>query len=257
MSLLAFQQHGQLGEIVLDNPPQNRFSAEALTDLGAAIAEAAKSDVRAVLLRAEGPDFSVGADVAVFDGVDEAKAAGLAGAVLGFISAMEDLSVPTVALVQGQCYDGALEMCLACDLIWAAEGSQFSQIETAAGGIPWAGGTQRLASRIGVARAAEMVFTASVVPAETLLAWGAINRVTPADRLLDEGRAFAQGLADGPTLAYKAIKRLLHASRSGGVAEADRLGVAEAPAVMVSDDLRDGIASLQKHGLGHATFHGR
>jgi enoyl-CoA hydratase/carnithine racemase len=225
--------------------------------MGAAVEEAAKSDARAILLRAEGDDFSVGADPAVFDGVDQAKAEALAGAVLGFITAMEDLDVPTMALAQGQCYDGALEICLACDLIWAAEGSQFSQIETAAGGFPWAGGTQRLASRIGVGRAAEMVLTAAVVPAETLLSWGAINRVTPADRLLEDGRAFAQSLADGPTRAYKAVKRILHASRSGGVAEADKVGVAEAPAVMVSDDLRVGLASLKEHGLGHATFHGR
>ena len=148
-------------------------------------------------------------------------------------------------------------MCLACDLIWGAKGSQFSQIETAAGGFPWAGGTQRLASRIGLARAAEMVLTAAVVPAETLLSWGAINRVIPANRLLEEGRAFAQGLANGPTIAHKAIKQILHAWRSGGVAEADRVAVAEAPTVMLSEDLGDGVASLQQYGLGHATFHGR
>jgi enoyl-CoA hydratase/carnithine racemase len=92
-----------------------------------------------VLLRAEGDDFSFGADPSIFDGMDEAKAVGLAGAVLGFISAFEELPVPTVALVQGHCFDGALETCLAADLIWAAEGSQFSQIETAAGGFPWGG----------------------------------------------------------------------------------------------------------------------
>ena len=70
--------------------------------------------------------------------MDEAKAVGLAGAVLGFISAFEELPVPTIALVQGHCFDGDLETCLAADLIWAAQGSQFSQIETAAGGFPGA-----------------------------------------------------------------------------------------------------------------------
>jgi enoyl-CoA hydratase len=102
-----------------------------------------------------------------------------------------------------------------------------------------------------------MVLTAAVVPAETLHAWGAINRVTPAGRLLDEGRAFAQDLANGPTLAYKAVKRVLHAWRSGGVAEADRVSIAEAPAVMLSEDFKNGVESLKLRGLGHATFHGR
>ena len=257
MPLITFQQQDQLGEIVINNPPQNQITADALTDFSVALTEVAKSDVRAALLRAESDDFSFGADASIFDGMDEAKAVGLVGAVLGFISAFEELPVPTIALVQGHCFDGALETCLAADLIWAAQGSQFSQIETAAGGFPWGGGTQRLASRIGSARAAEMVLTASVVSAEELLCWGGINRVTAPDRLLEEGRAYAQRLATGPTLAHKAVKRILHAWRAGGVAEADRVMVAEAPAVMVSNDMRDGLASLKQYGLGHATFHGR
>jgi enoyl-CoA hydratase/carnithine racemase len=257
MPRVTYQEQGQLGEIVIDNPPQNLFSGEVLTDLSVAIKEAAASDARAVLLRAEGDDYSAGADVSVFSGVGEAEAAELAAAVIGYIHAIEGLSVPTVALIQGQCYAGAVETCMACDLIWVAEGSQIGQIEAAAGGIPYAGGTQRLASRIGVARAAEMVLTAAVLPPEMLQSWGAINRVLPADRLLEEGRAFGQRLASGPTLAHKAIKQILHAWRSGGVAAADRVNLAEGPVVMTSQDLKDGIASLQQYGLGHATFHGR
>lgn len=81
--------------------------------------------------------------------------------------------------------------------------------------------------------------------------------MTPAGQLLDEGRAFAQSLASGPTPAYKAVKRIVHAWRSGAVAEADRVSIAEAPAVMLSEDFKNGVESLQQHGLGHATFHGR
>jgi enoyl-CoA hydratase len=257
MPLVTFEEHGQLGEIVISNPPQNRFTVAAITDLSDAVKAAAASGARAVLLRAEGDDFPAGADPAIFDGIGAAAAGQLAAAVIAGTHAWEGIQVPTIALIQGRCFDGAFEQCLACDLIWAAEGARISQIETAAGGFPWAGATQRLASRIGAARAAEMVLTAAVVPAETLHAWGAINRVTPPGQLLGEGRAFAQTLADGPTPAYKAIKRVLHAWRSGGVAEADRVGVAEAPAVMLSQDFRDGVESLKQHGLGHATFHGR
>ncbi|HEX6452646.1 MAG TPA: hypothetical protein VF060_24700, partial [Trebonia sp.] len=52
-------------------------------------------------------------------------------------------------------------------------------------------------------------------------------------------------------------RRSAHAWRSGGVAEADRVSVAEAPAVMLSEDFKNGVESLKQHGLGHATFHGR
>ena len=101
MPLITFQQQDQLGEIVINNPPQNKITADAVTDFSVGLTEVAKSDVRAVWLRAEGDDFSFGAAPSIFDGMDKAKAVGLAGAVLGFISAFEELPVPTIALVQG------------------------------------------------------------------------------------------------------------------------------------------------------------
>jgi len=152
MPLATFQQDDHLGEIVIDSPPQNLYSAQLLADLRAAVDEAAGSDIRSLLLRAEGDDFSAGAELTVFIGIDEAQARELSSTVLSLIGAIEDLPVPTLALIHGQCYAGALETCLACDLIWAAEGSQIGQIEAVAGSITYAGGTQRIASRIGVGR---------------------------------------------------------------------------------------------------------
>lgn len=257
MPLVTFQRDDQLGEIVIDNPPLNLFGGRLLTDLRAAVDDAAESDIRALLVRAEGDNFSAGADASVFTDLDEVDAGELQTTVLSLIAAIEDLPVPSLALIHGQCYAGALEVCLACDLIWAAEGSLIGQIEAVAGGITYGGGTQRIASRIGAARAAEMVFTAAILPPETLASWGLINRVVPADSLDGEGRAFAQSLASGPTRAHAATKRMLHAWRSGGVAAADLVTHAEGPAVMLSQDLQDGIASLQRSGPGHATFHGR
>src|SRR6266567_2245580 len=164
MPLATFQQNDRLGVIVIDSPPLNLFSADLLADLRAAVDQAADSDIRALLLRAEGDDFSAGADVSIFSGLDEARAAELEATVLSLIAAIEDLPVPALALIHGQCYAGALEVCLSCDLIWAAEGSQIGQIEAVAGSIPYAGGTQRIASRIGAGRAAEMVLTAAILP---------------------------------------------------------------------------------------------
>jgi len=60
MPLATFQQDDHLGEIVIDSPPQNLYSAQLLADLRAAVDEAAGSDIRALLLRAEGDDSSAG-----------------------------------------------------------------------------------------------------------------------------------------------------------------------------------------------------
>ncbi len=156
MPLVTFKQEDQLGEIVIDNPPLNLFNADVLSDLRSAVDQAAHSDIRALLVRAEGSDFSAGADISVFTDLDQAGADELEETVLALIAAIEALPVPALALIHGQCYAGALEVCLGCDLIWAAEASQIGQIEAVAGGIPYAGGTQRIASRIGASRAAEL-----------------------------------------------------------------------------------------------------
>src|SRR5260370_32317766 len=191
MPVGAFGQDDHLGEIVIDSPPQNLYSAQLLDDLRAAVDEAAVSDIRALLLRAEGDDFSAGAELEVFIGIDETQASELSSTVIGLIGAIEDLPIPTLALIHGQCYAGALETCLACDLIWAAEGSQIGQIEAVAGSITYAGGTQRIASRIGVGRAAEMVFTAPVLAPEPLPSSGPVHPVVPAARPYSGGRPFA------------------------------------------------------------------
>jgi len=255
--LVSFQRNDVLGEIAIDSPPGNLFSGRLLEDLGAAVAAAASSDVRAVVVRAEGDDFSAGADASVFGELDEPAARELQSTVLSLIGAIEELAVPTLALIHGQCYAGALEVCLACDLIWAAEGSQIGQIEAVAGGVTYGGGTQRIAARVGVARAAEMVFTAAVLGPEILASWGLVSRVVPAENLVTDGSAFARSLAAGPTRAHSATKRMLHAWRSGGVAAADEVTRTVGPEVMLSEDLRNGLISLQRSGPGHAVFHNR
>jgi enoyl-CoA hydratase/carnithine racemase len=78
--------------------------------------------------------------------------------------------------------------------------------------------------------------------------------VTPADRLLEEGRAFGAQLASGPTLAYAATKRILRAWRSGGVSAADQVTDAQGPRVILSEDLQNGVESLQRSGPRNATF---
>jgi enoyl-CoA hydratase/carnithine racemase len=74
VSAAAFELHDQLGEIVIDNPPLNLFSEGLIADLRAAAEQAAASEARAVLLRAEGDAFSAGADVSIFAGLDRGGA---------------------------------------------------------------------------------------------------------------------------------------------------------------------------------------
>jgi enoyl-CoA hydratase len=252
-----FESHGAVGEIVIAHPPLNLFGPAMLEPLREAIAAAREASPRALILRAEGDVFSAGADVHIFDGLDAEGARGLTADLLSFAHEVEDLPFPTLAVVQGLCLTAGLELSLACDMLWAAEGAQFGLVERVVGITPLMGGTQRMAERAGSARAREFVMTGGLYDAAKLLEWGVVNRVLPADVLLEKSRKFAGQLADGPTLAHVATKRIVRAQADFGTRGADERTADLTSHLFETEDTRGAVASFLEHGPGKATFQGR
>jgi enoyl-CoA hydratase/carnithine racemase len=257
MAKAQFMLDGDVGEIVLADPPLNLFSMELARDLASTIDEARDSAARAILVRAEGENFSAGANVEIFLGRDEAAARELIEEFMPAIRCFAELDVPTVAAVQGLCLAAGLEVALACDLIWAAEGAQLGLVEAVIGATPFGGGTQRLVARAGAGRAAEAVLTGRPYPAEKMLEWGVVNRVVTSQDLLDKSRAFVRRLAEGPTLAHAATKQMIRLTVDEGVEAADAALPEAGAKVMASEDLQDGARTLLEKGPGNATFTGR
>ena len=257
MARAEFRRDGDVGEIVLTDPPLNLFGLELAREVIAATDRAAEEGVRAVLVHAEGDNFSAGANVEIFLDRDEASARDLLEEFLPAIQRFEALPIPSVAAVQGLCLAAGLEVALACDLIWAAEGAQLGLVEGVIGATPFGGGTQRLVARAGAGRAAEAVLTARPYPAETMLEWGVLNRVVAADELLVKARAFAARLAAGPSVAHGATKRVIRAALDSGVEAADAMLPGAGAEVIASEDLQNGVRTLQREGPGKATFEGR
>jgi enoyl-CoA hydratase/carnithine racemase len=257
MPKVRFSLDGDVGEIVIADPPLNLFGLELSRDLASAAGEARDSSARAVLVRAEGDNFSAGANVEMFLDRDEAAARELIEEFIPAIRRFAEIDMPTVAAVQGICFAAGLEVALSCDLIWAAQGSQLGLVEGVIGATPFGGGTQRLVARAGAGRAAEAVLTARAYPAETMLEWGVVNRVLPAGELHEKACSFAGRLASGPTLAHAATKRMIRLAVDEGVEAADAALPEVGARVMASDDLQRGARSLLEKGPGHATFEGR
>jgi enoyl-CoA hydratase/carnithine racemase len=257
LAKVRFTLDGNVGEIVIDDPPLNLFGQELARDLAAAAGEARDSAARAILVHAAGDNFSAGANVEMFLGRDEVAARELIDEFMPAIRRFAEIPVPTVAAVQGLCLAAGLEVALSCDLIWAAEGAQLGLVEGVIGATPFGGGTQRLVARAGAGRAAEAVLTARPYPAETMRDWGVVNRVVPTGDLLDKTRAFAARLASGPTLAHAATKRMIRLTVDEGVEAADAALPEEGARVMASEDLQNGARTLLEQGPGNAKFAGR
>ena len=257
MAEVRFSVEGGVGEIVLADPPLNLFGLELARGMAEAATQARDSDARAILVRAEGDNFSAGANVAMFLDRDEAAARELIEEFIPAIRRFAEIAVPTVAAVQGLCLAAGLEVALSCDLIWAAEGCNLGLVEAVIGATPFGGGTQRLVARAGAGRAAEAVLTGRPYPAEKMLEWGVVNRIVPAAELHEKARAFTERLAAGPTVAHAATKRMIRTTVDEGVEAADTALPAEGAKVMASEDLQNGARTLLEKGPGHAVFSGR
>ena len=251
-----YEQHDDVGELILDAPPLNLFGTTMFDDLEAAIVEAQESSARALIFRAQGDVVSAGVDVHVFDDLGSGGAGEMTERLMAFAHAIEDLPFPTLSVAHGLCLTAALELSLACDLLWAGEGVQFGLVEAVVGITPLMGGTQRMAERAGTARAREFVMTGGLYTAETLHDWGVVNRVLPAEELLDKARRFAARLAAGPTQAHVATKRIVRAQADHGTRGADERTAELTSHLFETEDTRNAVHSFLEHGPGKARFQG-
>ena len=113
-----------------------------------------ESTIRVLVVRAEGPDFSFGGEVREWPGKDVNWFRTFVAEVNASYRAIEALRVPTMAVVQGVAFGGGFELALACDFLVAAKSTVFRCVEVTMAMLPIAGALQRLAERVGRARAA-------------------------------------------------------------------------------------------------------
>jgi enoyl-CoA hydratase len=252
-----FERDGDLGVVVIDDPPLNLFGRELTDAVVACLEQAEREPIRALLVRAEGNVFTGGADVNVFHGLTSEESKGFISSLLEITHRLENLPVPTLACVHGLCLTAGFELSLACDMIWAAESAQFGLVEAVVGLTPGAGGTQRMAERAGPARAREFVMTGGLYDAATLERWNVVNRVVADEELQEKGMRFAERLASGPTVAHRETKRIVRAYLRGGVDEADRVTPEVFSGLFATEDLQGAVRSFLAEGPGKAEFEGR
>jgi enoyl-CoA hydratase/carnithine racemase len=243
MPHLTYSIEDRVATLTLNNPPQNRIDEQMADELADATAAIAGSGARAVLLRAEGPDFSFGGDITPWPDADVRELRSLFERYMSVFNAFERLPLPVIAAVQGLCFGGGFELALRADVIVAAESARFGHPEQTIAIVTLLGGIYRVAERAGRSRAAEWALTSEQVPAAVMAAAGVVNRVVPDEALVPKATAFARRLAQGPTRAYAAHKTLLRAWAVGGVAAADEVMFDIAMPLFETEDAKTGLPS--------------
>jgi enoyl-CoA hydratase/carnithine racemase len=192
------------------NPSIYRAAAQAVR------ATAGFRTVRAIVLRGDGAHFSGGGDLkrlARQRKFPEAEQRGHIDALHEWVMALQEAPQPVIAAVEGAAVGGGFSVCLACDLIVAAEDARFAMSYVNMGLSPEAGGTDSLARALPPQAALEMLLDGTPVSAERLHGWGVVNKVVPAGSAYNAALGWAQELARGPFEAQARIKALVHGAR--------------------------------------------
>jgi enoyl-CoA hydratase len=172
---ILLERHGAIATIVLNRPDKlNALNEALLGELCDALAELDRdASVRAAVLTGAGQKaFAAGADIGAMSRLStmEAKAFAELGQAVG--ARIEEAHFPVIGAVNGFALGGGCEIALACDFLYASDTARFGQPEVSLGIVPGFGGTQRLARRVGIARAREICMTGDMIGAEEALRRG-------------------------------------------------------------------------------------
>jgi enoyl-CoA hydratase/carnithine racemase len=195
--------------IHLNRPPANSYDRGLIDDLNAAIDEIRFDEsIGAAILMSDLPKFfSAGADINMFRTVSSKARAMTILHMHEVLLKMEHTPKVFIAAIGGHCLGGGLEIALAADFRFAAEGEyRLGVPEVTLGLLPGNGGTQRLPRLIGRQKAMELLLTGKPLDPKAAATLGIVDRLVAPDRLLPEAVAFAATLAAGPMVAIGEIK---------------------------------------------------
>ncbi len=169
--------------------------------------------------------FAAGADIKEMAGATPAQM--LDNPFIDYWDRLRKISKPVIAAVSGYALGGGCELAMACDMIVASETARFGQPEINLGIIPGAGGTQRMTLAVGKALAMEMILNGRFLTADEAYKFGLVNRVFPAEVLLEEAVKLAGELAARAPVALRLAKEAVNAvyemSLQAGLAHERRL----------------------------------
>jgi enoyl-CoA hydratase/carnithine racemase len=246
MKTIRFDRDEGVGHIVLANPPHNYLDKRLCESLANAVHEASESDVRVVLVRAEGPHFSFGGEVREWRGKDINWFRTFVAEVNQSYRALEALRIPTIAAVQGIAFGGGFELALNCDFIVAAENAIFRCVEVTTGMLPIAGALQRLAERAGRTWASRWAMLGEPITGALAAQLGIVSHLVAETEVAAAAKELAQKLATGPTRSYAATRALLKAWSAGGVPLADAMMLDVTMDLYLSEDCTRGFLNTAK-----------
>lgn len=205
---ILLETKDRISTLTINRPDKRNALNEATRDefLHALELLQSSDDSRVVIVTGAGDKaFIAGADIGEFEGrTPLTQRAAMKG--LRIFSAIEDFPKPVIAMINGFCLGGGMELALACDLRFASDAAKLGQPEINLGIIPGGGGTQRLTRLVGEGKSMELILTGDLIDAAHAKQIGLVNEVFPAAELRDRLQAYAVRIAEKSPIALRMAK---------------------------------------------------
>jgi 2-(1,2-epoxy-1,2-dihydrophenyl)acetyl-CoA isomerase len=248
-SRIIFEANDKIARIVLNRPDAaNAVDAEMARELEDCIAHCDTASVRAVILTGNGKIFCAGGDLKGFAAQPPDKLPGFiertAGHLHRALARMARMDAPVIAAVNGAAGGAGMSLACAADFVIAVESARFTMAYTRAGLTPDGSSTYFLPRIVGFRRAAELILANPVLTAQQACDLGIVTKVVPDADLQKEAEAMAVQFAQGATLAFGAVKRLLLASATNSLETQLELEAATIARMTTTADAQEGIAAF-------------
>ncbi|CAO3436261.1 enoyl-CoA hydratase/isomerase family protein [Azospirillum doebereinerae] len=239
--------------LTLDRPDLlNSVNPEMVSEISHVL-DAIEADpgVRVLVITGAGRAFCAGGDLKAAEEFSKMEDGEIVNArFLSFLGRtlqrIEQLDRPTIAAVNGIAVAGGLEIVLCCDIVVSAESAKFGDAHARYGLLPGAGGSVRLARKLGVNRAKYMMFTAEAVSPQTMRDWGIVADVVPDDQLRARVNSLAAALAEKSPLGLHRMKRLIDDSVEQPIDVALRMEQDVCAHHNLSFDRNEGLAAFKE-----------
>ncbi len=165
------------------------------------------------------------------------------------------VEVPLIAAVNGAAVGLGNDVACLADMRIAADSAIFGATFLRIGLVPGDGGSWILPRVIGMARAAELIFTADTIDARTALEWGLVSKLVPAETLMDEAHALAARICRQPPDVLRMTKRLMREGMTAGFDTIMEMSAAYQSLAHLTEDHHEAVAAF--FGKRDAEWKGR
>ncbi|MGE0811794.1 MAG: enoyl-CoA hydratase/isomerase family protein [Vicinamibacterales bacterium] len=246
---IQYDVRDAVATVTLDRPARlNALNLALGRELFHAVLEADEDPaVRCIVVTGAGAAFCAGGDVKDFH-----ESGARIGIVIkelttylhGAVSRLARTPKPVIMAVNGVAAGGGMSLALAGDLVLAAESARFVMAYSKIGACPDGSSSYFLPRIVGLRRALELHYTNRALSARDALDWGLVTRVHADAEFRSAVTAFAAELAQGPTLAFGAAKRLFHQSTQESLESQMELEAQAIAALGHTEDFRNGVAAF-------------